>query len=94
MYYLQENMERLAQEAKGTGEGYMKLAGAEWKAIEDKSKWEELAAEDKERYQNEKGEPSPEPEKSVAKKKAAATTSTSKQDTGGKAKGAKSSSKK
>uniref|UniRef100_A0A915D4J6 HMG box domain-containing protein n=1 Tax=Ditylenchus dipsaci TaxID=166011 RepID=A0A915D4J6_9BILA len=36
-----------------SGPEVMKAAGAEWKTVEDKSKWEKLAADDKKRFQDE-----------------------------------------
>lgn len=44
--WLAENKQRLIGEAKAAGvtfKAYLKTAGAEWRAIKDKSRWEEMA---------------------------------------------------
>ncbi len=77
MAVLGENRERLKEEAKARGENLLKRGGEEWKALEDKSKWEKMASKDKERYFREIGqEASPQPE--ASKKKAAVPASTTK----------------
>lgn len=79
MLWLEENRERLTAEAKNIGEkSYMRLGGEEWKAVVDKSKWEEMAKEDKERIQDELAE-SPAPVK-----KAKPTTTDDKTKSGAK----------
>uniref|UniRef100_A0AC35FA05 HMG box domain-containing protein n=1 Tax=Panagrolaimus sp. PS1159 TaxID=55785 RepID=A0AC35FA05_9BILA len=49
--FVRENRETIL--ADTTRKGFMKAAGAAWKKVEDKSKWEEMAKEDKQRYENE-----------------------------------------
>uniref|UniRef100_A0A915DWI5 HMG box domain-containing protein n=1 Tax=Ditylenchus dipsaci TaxID=166011 RepID=A0A915DWI5_9BILA len=51
MYWFIENRPRIAESCSGPE--VMKAAGAEWKTVEDKSKWEKLAADDKKRFQDE-----------------------------------------
>uniref|UniRef100_A0A915DAA7 HMG box domain-containing protein n=2 Tax=Ditylenchus dipsaci TaxID=166011 RepID=A0A915DAA7_9BILA len=50
-YWFAENRPRIAETCSGPE--VMKAAGAEWKTVEDKSKWEKLAADDKKRFQDE-----------------------------------------
>lgn len=50
MFWLAENRARLSQPGMSVVD-VTRAAGAEWNAIEDKSKWVKLAADDKERYQ-------------------------------------------
>uniref|UniRef100_A0A914P350 HMG box domain-containing protein n=1 Tax=Panagrolaimus davidi TaxID=227884 RepID=A0A914P350_9BILA len=49
--FIRENREAIA--ADETHKGFMKAAGAAWKALEDKSQYEEMAKEDKERFERE-----------------------------------------
>ena len=50
--WLAENRARLTKPGMGVTD-VAKAAGAEWNQIQDKSKWEKLAAEDKKRYERE-----------------------------------------
>uniref|UniRef100_A0A0M3HQR2 HMG box domain-containing protein n=1 Tax=Ascaris lumbricoides TaxID=6252 RepID=A0A0M3HQR2_ASCLU len=52
MFWLAENRARLTQPGMSVVD-VTRAAGAEWNTIEDKSKWEKLAAEDKKRYEKE-----------------------------------------
>uniref|UniRef100_A0AC35GDM9 HMG box domain-containing protein n=1 Tax=Panagrolaimus sp. PS1159 TaxID=55785 RepID=A0AC35GDM9_9BILA len=52
MIWLQENRARLTKPGMGVTD-VAKAAGAEWRTLTDKSKWEKLAAEDKKRYERE-----------------------------------------
>uniref|UniRef100_A0A914QZX5 HMG box domain-containing protein n=1 Tax=Panagrolaimus davidi TaxID=227884 RepID=A0A914QZX5_9BILA len=49
--FLRENRETI--KASGTQKSFVKAAAAEWKKLEDKSTYEQMAKEDKERYQRE-----------------------------------------
>uniref|UniRef100_A0A914PH10 HMG box domain-containing protein n=1 Tax=Panagrolaimus davidi TaxID=227884 RepID=A0A914PH10_9BILA len=49
--FLRENRETI--NADGKQKSFVKAAAAEWKKLEDKSKYEQMAKEDKERYQRE-----------------------------------------
>lgn len=52
-WWRRENSNRLVEKARAAKVPFMKQAGAEWKLIEDKSHWEEMAAASKERYMQE-----------------------------------------
>ncbi|CAB3398962.1 unnamed protein product [Caenorhabditis bovis] len=52
MHWLAENRKRLTKEGMSVAD-VAKLAGAEWRMIPDKSKWEEIYKKDKERYEAE-----------------------------------------
>ncbi len=56
MLYLQECKERLTEEARDAGLNFLEHASAVWYATEDKSKWEQLAAAERERYIRERDE--------------------------------------
>ena len=51
--WLAENRSALTKPGMGVTD-VSKAAGVEWKKIKDKTKWETLAAKDKERYEKEK----------------------------------------
>uniref|UniRef100_A0A915A0Y2 HMG box domain-containing protein n=1 Tax=Parascaris univalens TaxID=6257 RepID=A0A915A0Y2_PARUN len=50
MFWLAENRARLTQPGMSVVD-VTRAAGAEWNTIEDRSKWEKLAADDKKRYE-------------------------------------------
>uniref|UniRef100_A0AC35EXZ6 HMG box domain-containing protein n=1 Tax=Panagrolaimus sp. PS1159 TaxID=55785 RepID=A0AC35EXZ6_9BILA len=52
--FMRENRETI--KVDGTQKTFVKAAAAEWKKLEDKSKYEQMAKEDKERYQRELAE--------------------------------------
>ncbi|CEF63075.1 FACT complex subunit SSRP1 [Strongyloides ratti] len=52
MFWLAENRARLTKPGMGVTD-VAKAAGAEWNKLQDKQKWEKMAAEDKERYEKE-----------------------------------------
>jgi len=52
MYWLAENRARLTKPGMGVTD-VAKKAGEEWRKMGDKSKWEKMAAKDKERYDRE-----------------------------------------
>ncbi|KAK0424716.1 hypothetical protein QR680_008806 [Steinernema hermaphroditum] len=54
-FWLAENRARLTEPGKPVTE-VTKKAGAEWKLVTDRAKWEELARKDKERYDREMAE--------------------------------------
>uniref|UniRef100_A0A914PNK4 HMG box domain-containing protein n=1 Tax=Panagrolaimus davidi TaxID=227884 RepID=A0A914PNK4_9BILA len=49
--FIRENREAIL--ADETHKSFLKAAAAAWKAVEDKSQYEEMAKEDKERYERE-----------------------------------------
>ncbi|KAI1720338.1 HMG (high mobility group) box domain-containing protein [Ditylenchus destructor] len=53
MFYLQETRAKVAAEV-GSQKLAFKEIGKRWKDLNDKSKWEKLAAEDKARFEREK----------------------------------------
>ncbi|KAI1720330.1 HMG-box domain-containing protein [Ditylenchus destructor] len=54
MFWLLENREKIS--ALVGKKKALKECGKRWKDLHDKSKWEKLAAEDKERFQREKAQ--------------------------------------
>jgi hypothetical protein len=54
IHWQSEHKKRLKQESREAGIRYSKHAAAEWAKVDDKSKWEDLAAADKEAYAEEK----------------------------------------
>jgi hypothetical protein len=56
IHWQSESKKRLKQESREAGIKFSKHAAAEWAKIDDKSKWEDLAAADKEDYACEKEE--------------------------------------